>query len=91
MLGSTDLLTHLATFAATVVLSLVAAATAPPASPDAQPLATSCQCNAVVCSNGSTAIPCQVTCPGTAICSCAYCVVTGKISYVSGGSSCMCQ
>jgi hypothetical protein len=54
-------------------------------------LSTSCMCPSVSCGNGSTALMCQVTCQGQALCLCAYCIAKSGSSYVSGQNSCVCQ
>jgi hypothetical protein len=83
--------TYLASLAFALACVAAGLPNAPEAAPAPEPLSTSCQCPAIACGNGSTELPCQVTCPGTAVCSCATCVMTGKISYASGPSSCVCQ
>jgi hypothetical protein len=76
-----------------LVLLFGVAWVAPGSATATDPLTTSCQCFALVCTNGSTAVPCQATCPGTAVCTCASCIPvgSGKGTYASGPNSCYCQ
>lgn len=79
-------MSHLAATALNVALIVAGL----PASEEiAQPLTTTCQCITVTCSNGGMSPACVATCPGQAVCSCAYCTDRGRI--ISGQNSCYCQ
>jgi hypothetical protein len=82
---------HLVTLAVVVACALVGLPTAA-SDPAPAPLATSCQCPTVTCGNGSMSPACQVSCPGNAVCACAYCMAGSRgSSSISGQNSCMCN